>query len=130
MKKSASIGSVFLLAVLFFSVSLTSGAQAGPTDAQKAQADYMLHCAPCHGDRGDGKGQLAEALGIAPRNHTDSKYMSTRTDEQLIKVVTDGGAASGFDEGMPPFSTILSNGEIKGVVAYVRQLCNCKYTKE
>jgi len=130
MKKSTLTGLFFLSAFLFFSVSLTGGAQAAPTAAQKAQGDYMLHCAPCHGSQGDGKGPLAESLAKPPRDHTDAKYMSTRTDEQLIKVVTDGGAASGFDEGMPPFSTILSNGEIKGVVAYVRQLCNCKYTKE
>ncbi len=129
MKKSALTGSVFLSAFLFFSLSLTTGAQAASTEAQKAQSNYMLHCAPCHGDEGDGKGQLAEALAKPPRNHTDSKYLSSRTDEQLVKVVADGGAVSGFDEGMPPFSTILSNEEIKGVVAYVRQLCKCKYTK-
>jgi len=129
MKKSMLTGSFFLSAFLFFSVSLTNGAQADSTAAQKAQGDYMGQCSPCHGEQGDGKGPLAESLGKAPRNHTDSKYMSARTDEQLIKVVTDGGAVSGFDEGMPPFSTILSNEEIKGVVAYVRQLCKCKYTK-
>ena len=129
MKKSASIGSFFLSAVLFLSVSFTNASQAGSTAAQKAQGDYMLHCAPCHGSQGDGKGPLAESLGKPPRNHTDAKYMSARTDEQLIKVVTDGGAASGFDEGMPPFSTILNGDEIKGVVAYVRSLCDCKYTK-
>jgi mono/diheme cytochrome c family protein len=129
MKKSTLTGLFFLSAFLFFSVSLTSGAQAGSSAAQKAQGDYMGHCSPCHGDQGDGKGPLAEALGKPPRNHTDAKYMSTRTDEQLIKVVTDGGAVSGLDEGMPPFSTILSKDEIKGVVAYVRQVCKCKFTK-
>lgn len=126
MEKTLLAGLVFLLTVI---VSLATSAQAGSTAAQKAQADYMLHCAPCHGDQGDGKGQLAESLAKPPRNHTDSKYMSTRTDDQLIKVVTDGGAAAGLDEGMPPFSTILSKDEIKGVVAYVRQLCNCKFAK-
>jgi mono/diheme cytochrome c family protein len=129
MKISTSIGSFFPLAVLFFSLSFANGAQAASSAAQKAQADYMLHCAPCHGDQGDGKGQLAAALSPPPRDHTDSKLLSARTDGQLIKVVTEGGAAVGLDEGMPPFSTILSNDEIRGVVAYVRHLCKCKYTK-
>lgn len=129
MNKSTITRSFFLSAFLFFSVSLVNGAQAEPSAAQKAQGDYLGHCSPCHGDQGDGKGPLAEALGKAPRNHTDSKYMSTRTDAQLIKVVADGGAVVGLDEGMPPFSTILSKDEIKGVVAYVRELCKCKYTK-
>lgn len=129
MKKFASTGPVFLLAVLFFSVSFTSGAQADSKAADKAQSNYMLHCAPCHGEQGDGKGQLAAALNPAPRDHTDSKLLSARTDEHLIKVVTNGGSAVGLDEGMPPFSTLLSPDEIKGVVAYVRQLCKCKYTK-
>lgn len=129
MKHRTSTGFVFLLAVLFFSVSFKGAAQADPKAAQKAQADYMLHCAPCHGDQGDGKGQLAAALNPAPRDHTDSKLLSASSDEHLIKVVTNGGSSVGLDEGMPPFSTILSPDEIKGVVAYVRQLCNCKYTK-
>lgn len=129
MKKLSLAGSVFLSAFLFFSLALTDGVQAASTETQKAQSNYMLHCAPCHGERGDGKGQLAEALSPPPRNHTDSKYFSSRTDDQLIKVVTGGGAALGLDEGMPPFSTILNKDEIKGVVAYVRSLCKCKYTK-
>lgn len=123
------MGLVFLSAVLFFSLSFTNGAQAASTTAQKAQSNYMLHCAPCHGDQGDGKGQLAAALSPPPRDHTDSKLLSARTDERLIKVVTEGGTAVGLDEGMPPFSTILNNDEIKGVVAYVRHLCKCKHEK-
>ena len=129
MRHYTSIGTFFLSAVLFFSVSFANGAAADSKAAQKAQADYMLHCAPCHGDQGDGKGQLAAALNPAPRDHTDSKYFSSKADDHLIKVVANGGSSVGLDEGMPPFNTILSPDEIKGVVAYVRQLCKCKYTK-
>lgn len=129
MKKPALFGSVFLSAVMFFTFFLINGAQADSKAAEKSQSNYMLHCAPCHGEQGDGKGQLAAAMSTPPRDHTDSKYLSSRTDEQLVKVVADGGAVNGLDEGMPPFSTILSNDEIKGVVAYVRQLCKCKYAK-
>ena len=96
--------------------------------ASGARNNYMLHCASCHGSNGDGKGDLADSLGegIKPRNHTDAKYMSSRSDENLAKVITEGGPSLGLNEAMPPFGSILSKQEILDIVGYLRQLCKCK----
>lgn len=113
-------------------VSLTfaaSPALAADDDLGKAENDYMLYCASCHGRDGDGKGELAEAMAVPPRNHTDASKMSKRTDDQLFKTISDGGEATGFDSGMPPHNTILQKEDIRSLVKYLRKLCNCKYTK-
>ncbi|VAX24358.1 hypothetical protein MNBD_NITROSPINAE01-142 [hydrothermal vent metagenome] len=93
----------------------------------QAEGNYQLHCAQCHGVNGDGKGDLAAVLGVPPRNHTDASIMSTRTDDDIFKVISEGGPAMGFDSAMPPHKTVMSEQEIKDLVKYIRKLCNCKY---
>ena len=95
---------------------------------RNAKKNYQLHCATCHGASGDGMGELADLLGdgIKPRDHTDSKVMSQRSDEDIRKVIADGGESLGFNSAMPPFSTILSEEEILELVQYIRSLCKCK----
>jgi len=103
------------------------GKGTGDADLDMAKSDYMLNCASCHGENGDGNGQLAESLSAHPRNHRDAEYLSKRTDEQLFKAISEGGAAVGRAEDMPPHNTILSKEKIRALVKYIRHLCNCKY---
>lgn len=105
----------------------TSGKSSGGKDMKKARRNYGLYCATCHGDNGGGDGPLAAELDPRPRDHTDSAYMSTRTDEQLFKVINEGGQALGLSEGMPPHNTIVSKDDVEGLVEYLRVLCDCKY---
>lgn len=95
----------------------------------EAKSNYAMYCSPCHGDTGKGNGPQAEAMEAPPRNHTDGNYLSTRTDDQLLKVIKGGGQAMGFTSSMPPFDNLLTEEEIKGMVKYVRTLCNCEYKK-
>ena len=90
---------------------------------------YMMNCVPCHGDEGKGDGPLAYDFPDdgKPRNHTDSKYMSARSDAQLLKAVTEGGESVGRSSGMPAFKGQLSDKDIKEVVTYLRELCKCSY---
>ncbi len=95
----------------------------------EAKSNYAMYCAPCHGETGKGNGPQAEAMEVPPRNHTDGNYLSTRTNEQIYKIIKEGGPAVGFSSSMPPFDYTLTDDEIKGMVKYVRALCNCKYKK-
>ncbi len=134
-----TITAIFI-ALLFIN---NQGALAGPADwlsstpkktdkdeFSEAGNDYRLNCTPCHGENGDGNGQLASSLSKPPRNHLDAKYMSGRTDEQLFKAISEGGAAVGKAEDMPPHNTTLSKGAIQGLVKYLRHLCDCQYKKK
>lgn len=119
-----------LVALTLWSFAFTATpALAEGEDLSKAENNYMLYCISCHGRDGDGKGDLAEAMEVPPRDHTDASKMSKRTDEQLFKTVKDGGEATGFNSCMPPHNTVLHDEEIRGLVKYLRKLCNCKYTK-
>lgn len=94
-------------------------AAAGPGDAAAGEKIYKFRCTPCHGPQGKGDGPLGKSLTPKPRDHTDGAYMHTRTDAQLIDVITNG--KSGV---MPAWGKtgILSPTDIKNVLAYVRTL--------
>ena len=84
--------------------------------AADAKAQFASKCATCHGPDGHGDGPAAAALNPKPRNYHDKAYMSTRTDEQLIEVITNGKGA------MPKWGGILTKDQIVALVAHVRQL--------
>lgn len=134
-KHSPFITISILLALIFVSTGQAKESQkkysfgAPNNEFKKSHELYQLHCSPCHGEKGDGKGPLGEAFDPPPRNHQDAKIMSLRTDEDIFKVISEGGAARGFSDAMPPHNTILSEDEIRGLVKYVRKLCKCEYKK-
>lgn len=106
------------------------------TKARKGKKDdiesnYFGYCSPCHGQTGKGDGPLAETLeqGVDPRDHTSAEYFSQKTDEEIFKVIKEGGGKHGFSEAMPPFDGQLSDDEMRGLVKYIRILCKCKYKK-
>ncbi len=95
------------------------------------ESNYYGYCSPCHGQTGKGDGPLAETLeqGVEPRDHTSAEYFSQKTDEEIFKIIKEGGAKHGFSEAMPPFDGQLSDDEMRGLVKYIRILCKCKYKK-
>lgn len=99
-------------------------------EAKIAKINYNNHCSACHGEKGDGKGQAAEGLDVPPRDHTDTAYMKTRTDKQLLNVILHGGPAEGFDHAMPPHNTVMTKKEASELVKYLRVLCRCDYEKQ
>ena len=108
-----------LLGVMLLGTALV--AQAGNPDEGKKL--YGQFCASCHGQSGKGDGPAAAALNPKPRDHTNKEYMSTLSDEDLLKVIKNGGAAIGKSPIMPPWGQALKDDQIKDVIAYVRTLC-------
>jgi cytochrome c oxidase cbb3-type subunit 3 len=78
---------------------------------------------------GDGKGVNIRDMSVQPRDHTDAKDMSTRSDEELFKAIKEGGQAISKSVLMPPWSGTFTDEEINDLVKYLRTLCNCRYGK-
>ncbi len=89
---------------------------------------YTSTCAFCHGIEGDGFGINASNLPVPPRDHTDSTYMSTLTDEQLVAVIKSGGPANGKSAFMPAWEGRFSDREIAALAAYLRTMGRPKPT--
>jgi cytochrome c oxidase cbb3-type subunit 3 len=92
-------------------------------DVEQGKKLYGQFCASCHGQSGKGDGPAAAALNPKPRDHTDKEYMSKMSDEDMFKVIKNGGVAIGKSPLMPPWGASLKDDQIKDVVAYIRTLC-------
>lgn len=97
--------------------------------AEKAADNYRTYCTQCHGVHGNGKGINVRDMSVQPRDHTDAKEMSTRSDEDIYKVIKDGGVAINKSVLMPPWADVFSDEEIHGLVAHLREMCKCSYGK-
>lgn len=75
---------------------------------------YMQHCQSCHGENGDGKGEKAGDLLIAPADFRDAHKMSLSTDGEFFWQVSEG------HRPMPAFKAKLTPGERWQVIDYIR----------
>ncbi len=100
----------------------------GIASAQESGAAlYKAYCAQCHGIRGDGMGINLRDMSVQPRDHTDTAWMSGRSDDDLFKAVKEGGLALSKSVLMPPWEGILDDEEIHRLVEYMRELCECTH---
>lgn len=72
-------------------------------------------CTACHGDKGDGRGQLAGQFDPLPRNFACAATVEGIPDGQLFWIIQNGSPGT----AMPPFS-YLSDEEIWQLVIYLR----------
>ena len=79
-----------------------------------AKSDYGEHCRNCHGEKGDGKGEKAPELSVAPGDFTDPKKINGRTDGELYWQITRGRLP------MPAFEDKLTDQQRWQLVNYIR----------
>jgi cytochrome c553 len=82
--------------------------------------NWTKHCASCHGK--DGKGDTKAGKKADVKDLTDSKYQAAFSDEQMFKQIKEGMKDAKGKEKMKPFGGVLSDDEIKALVAHVRTL--------
>lgn len=117
------------MAVTYFQGWLTAivtailclGASAG--DVSKGKKIYDELCWRCHGRSGKSDGPVSFAMDPRPRDLTDRMYMSQISDEELLAVIKEGGAAFGKSPAMMAFKGALSDDDIRAVIAFIRTLC-------
>lgn len=120
--------------VCVMTIFATAMAEPDPTSRQAWSAgnasgggNFQSYCMPCHGEQGKGDGMLAESLDVKPRNLSDAKFLQTKSDAHLFKVIKEGGASVGLTENMTPFSGQLSDKEIHNVIRFIRkEICHCQ----
>jgi mono/diheme cytochrome c family protein len=98
--------------------------------AQSAQpgghALYLEYCASCHGANLEGQPNWMVRLpnGRLPAPpHDETGHSWHHSDEQLLRIVRDGLAAiaPGYATDMPAFGGKLDDGEIIGILDYIKQ---------
>lgn len=108
--------SIFLAAAL---LALGTAVQA----ADHGEELYQVYCTQCHGVEGHGNGVNAAHMSVQPRDHTDTKEMAARTDEDLYKVIEQGGKSINKSVLMPSWGGNLNDDDINALVAHLRELC-------
>lgn len=99
----------------------TAAATAATPAPGSGQEVFASRCSVCHGTSGHGDGVGAAALNPKPRNYTDKEWQKTVTDEDLKKVIVQGGAAVGKSAAMPPNPDLASKPQVVDeLVAIVR----------
>ncbi len=117
MRRSLLVLGAFLLASGGVFTARQDNAQEKPKDSQAATADakispeeaarknpvpvtaeglaearrfYKYQCAMCHGEDGDGKGDLADIMKLKLNDWRDSSSLAGRTDGELYYILTNG----------------------------------------
>ncbi len=109
-----------LLALAFATAPMASA-------RESARDNYATYCVQCHGLEGTGNGVNVRDMSVQPRDHTDAKAMGGRSDEELFKVIKEGGLAISKSVIMPPWGDTFTDQEIHDLVQYLRRLCQCRH---
>ncbi len=116
------------LALLLEGVSWAQSPESSPEKASLASLSgaqiFEQFCSRCHG--ADGKGEVApevrEGMEVPPRDLTEPYFNTRERRSDWIRVVRDGGEASGLSASMPAWGEVLSEQQIQEVVEYVKGL--------
>lgn len=112
---------------LYLAGILSSTLSFSAISAQEVEGEklYTMYCTQCHGINGDGKGVNSATMSVQPRSHIDRTEMLARSDEELYKVIEQGGKSIDKSNLMPAWSGNLNDEEITALVSHLRDLC-CK----
>ena len=122
--------SIIVIAMLLFSLPITSAAQNDASSADPAapaliesnnpKEIYDQMCAGCHGYRGDGgeghRGGFSPHIGTL----ANKEYMAGVTDDYLVMIIKKGGAYMGKIATMPAWEKRLTEDLIRGIVTHIR----------
>jgi cytochrome c5 len=76
-----------------------------PTPESQAHAKKIwgYDCAMCHGEKGNGKGDVVEAMKLTMKDYTDPAALKDMTDGQLFDIIKNGkGQMPGEGERAKP----------------------------
>ena len=80
---------------------------------QKAASVYKTNCIACHGATGEADTPAGKALNATSFSTPDSL---NKSDAELVAIIKNG------KDKMPPWSEVLTDEQVKDVIAYIRTL--------
>lgn len=105
----------------------TGNVAATATPAHPGQANYVTHCAACHGLSGEGQANWFQPGpdGLLPAPpHDSSGHTWHHGDGYLFRVTKRGGQAfmmPGQTSAMPGFDMVMTDQEIVDVLEYIKR---------
>ena len=111
------VSSVFFLVPLAYLPAQEASSNAAPSPAApavnpvKPTPESQAHakkiwgydCAMCHGEKGNGKGDVVEAMKLTMKDYTDPAALKDLTDGQLFDIIKNGkGQMPGEGERAKP----------------------------
>jgi mono/diheme cytochrome c family protein len=104
-----------------FAISPEEAARKNPvrfTDAsvERGKKFFKTQCALCHGEKGDGKGDLATEMKLTLPDFTKPDALAKRTDGELFAIIGTG------KEPMPNQKGRMTDAQLWNLVNYLRAL--------
>ena len=93
--------------------------------ATAAQIDgnqvYGKNCQKCHGPGGKGDGPTSKLLkGQSMGDFTNGEEMAKYSDDDLYKLISEGGKAVGKSKIMPAYKDKLDDAQIRAVISHLK----------
>lgn len=79
---------------------------------------YRANCAPCHGDRSNGRGPQSSGFYPPPADFTDTETITVLKENYIFWRIKDGGAEEPFKSAMPAFGDTFTDEEIWSIITY------------
>jgi len=86
--------------------------------ADDIQPVFEKNCAACHGK--DGKGNTRMGRQVDVKDYTDPKVQADLSDEKALKTIKEGIKDDKGKERMKPYGDLLTDDQIKSLIAYIR----------
>jgi mono/diheme cytochrome c family protein len=83
----------------------------------RGRALFLEHCALCHGERADGRGQRREAFTRPPADLTDPRWQESTSPRRIFMTIREGVRGT----AMPSWRS-LDAAQAWELVAYLRSL--------
>jgi len=107
-----------IVAVACFALALSGCRKAPKSPEERGAGIFTRTCASCHGPTGRPTRGLG--LPVMPRDLSDASFYQQRSDAELEAAIRDGKGA------MPAFGTLLSDEDLKLVIAHLHTLAKAK----
>lgn len=105
----------------FFAVPAQAGSgqtsKTGSEISARTKTIYRADCGICHGDKGDGKTDLAKDMALTMSDFTDPKSLQGKSDQEIFQMIRKGkDKMPAEEEGR------AKDAEVRSLILYIRNM--------